>query len=310
METPSQKKSHKILITGGSGFIGSYLTSLLLSEGYIVSHLSRRQNTFGRVRVHRWDPEKKIMADSVLENVDYVIHLAGASIWGKRWSARQKEIINKSRVDSANFLYEKISEKETDLKAFISSSAVGYYGSLTSEKIFIENDLPADDFLGLTCKAWENCADLFSGSGIRTVKIRTSVVLAKEAGALARLLPLAGYGIYSFPGNGCQYMPWIHIKDLCNIYLKALQDTKMTGPYNAVAPQYVNYKEFMQTLARIMGKPFFHPPLPAFILKMAFGKMADMILKGSRISPEKIINTGFRFTYNNMNDAFVEILKQ
>ena len=310
MEVTSSNKSQKILLTGGGGLVGRYLTSLLLSEGYTVSHLSRHQNAFGKVRVYRWDPEKKILDNSVLGDVNYIIHLAGEVIWGKRWSEEQKATILTSRVDSARFLHDKISNEKIPLKAFISSSAVGYYGSVTSEKIFSENDPPGRDFLGSVCKEWEATADLFSKSGIRTVKVRSAVVLEKNGGALARLMNLADFGIFSSPGKGTQYMPWIHINDLCNIYLKAIQDTKMEGPYNAVSPHSIDYKTFMKTLARIMKKPYFHPPLPAFLLKMFFGEMSDMILKGSRISPEKILNSGFKFFYDNIDDALADSLKK
>jgi len=230
MEVTSSNKSQKILITGGGGLLGRYLTSLLLSEGYAVSHLSRQQNAFGKVRVYRWDPEKKILDNSVLGDVNCIIHLAGEEIWGKRWSEEQKVTILKSRVDSARFLHEKISNDKTPLKAFISSSAVEYYGSVTSEKIFSENDPPGRDFLGSVCKEWEASADLFSKSGIRAVKIRSAVVLEKNSGALARLVHLADYGIFSSPGKGEQYLPWIHINDLCSIYLKVIEETEREGP--------------------------------------------------------------------------------
>jgi hypothetical protein len=300
-------KQQRVLITGGSGLVGRYLTSLLLDEGYNVSHLSRKQSSAGRVKVYRWDLANRIPANIFPSDFDYIIHLAGESIWGKRWSGRQKQLIIKSRVDSARFLYESFSSGNTNLKAFISASAIGYYGSLTSEKTFTESDPPADDFTGSVCRKWEDTADLFSQSGIRTVKIRTGVVLEKNSGALGMLMIPARYGIFSYPGKGNHNLSWIHIQDLCSIYLEAIRNDNLQGPYNAVSPHQVTYKEFLKTLAAVMGKPFFHPPLPAFLLKLYFGEMSAMILAGSKVDPGKIIKTGFNFAFENLYDALNDI---
>ncbi|HBH82459.1 MAG: TIGR01777 family protein [Bacteroidetes bacterium GWE2_41_25] len=298
----------KVLITGGSGLIGRYLTSLLLGEGYDVAHLSRKQDQFGRVRVFRWDPDKGIVDPIVFDGVNFIVHLAGANIGEKRWSDKRKMEIESSRVDSAKLLFKVISENNIPLKAFISASAFGYYGSVTTEKIFSENDPPADDFLGTVCRKWEEAADLFSASGTRIVKIRTGVVMENNDSALAKLLTPAGIGVFPRLGSGRQYMPWIHINDLCNIYLKAIQDESMSGPYNAVSPQHITQSEFVRTLAFALNKSFFNPPVPAFILRMALGNMADLVLKGSRISSEKLIGTGFKFRFSNLKEAIKNAL--
>ena len=308
MSGKQQEKNPKVLITGGSGLIGRYLTSVLLSEGYNVSHLSRRQDQFGRVRVYRWDPARKIIDPLILEGIDYIIHLAGANMGEKRWTLKRKEEIIASRVESARLLSNVIEENRIKLKAFISASAIGYYGMLTSDRIFNENDPPAEDFLGNTCRLWEESADQFKTIGIRTVKIRTAVVLEKNEGVLARLLPHTRAGIFPILGNGRQYMPWIHIKDLCNIYMRDIRDEKMEGVYNASAPDHVTNRDFMKTLSQVITKPFFHPPVPSLVLRTLKGEMSDMILKGSRISPEKIINTGYQFVFDNLHDALRELI--
>jgi uncharacterized protein len=286
-----------VLITGGSGLVGRYLTSLLLAEGYIVSHLSRTSNHFGRVRVFRWDPGKKIIDPVIFEGVDYIIHLAGANIGEKWWTGNRKEEIINSRVESAKLLHKSVSDTGKTLKAFISASAIGYYGSTTTERIFVEEDPAADDFLGTTCRLWEEAADLFKESGIRTVKIRTGVVLEKSDSALKKLLIPARFGVFPRLGNGKQYMPWIHIADLCGIYLKAINDEKMEGAYNAVSPQHIIQSEFMRTLAIVINKTLFHPPIPAILLRTALGEMSDVVLKGSRVSAEKILNAGYEFHF-------------
>jgi len=298
-----------ILITGGSGLVGRYLTSLLLEKGYPVSHLSRKQDHFGRVRVYRWDPEKGIIDPVVFEGVDCIIHLAGANIGESRWTSERKEMIVRSRVDSANLLFKTIYENGIQLKSFISSSAVGYYGSSTSDKIFKETDQPGHDFLATTCKQWEEAADQFEKAGIRTIKVRTAVVLEKNDSAMSKMMIPAKFGFLVQTGNGRQHLPWIHINDLCRIYIKAIEDKSLSGAYNAVAPQHVTHREFIKNLAQVMGKPVFPVPVPGFLLRAALGEMSAVVLKGSRVSSEKITRTGFSFSFGNLEETLTDILK-
>ena len=240
--------------------------------------------------------------------VDYLIHLAGANIGEKRWTKKRKEEIVTSRVATASLLHKIISENRIPLKCFITASATGYYGSITSERIFTEQDPPAEDFLGTTCRLWEEGADLFADMGIRTVKIRTAVVLEKSDSALGKLMEPAKFGLVVRLGNGKQYFPWIHINDLCNIYLMALNDQNMRGAYNAVAPEHINHNNFVRTMARVMGKPVFLPPVPAGIVRLMMGEMSDIVCKGSRISGEKIIKAGYSFRFDNLDAALKNII--
>jgi uncharacterized protein len=303
------ERDASVLITGGSGLIGRYLTSALLAEGYKVSHLSRQTNGFGKVRVFRWDPANEYLNPEAFEGIDYLVHLSGANIGEKRWTKRRKEEILNSRKKSAGLLFRIVAENRINLKAYITSSATGYYGSVTSDRIFSEDDPPAADFLGSTCRLWEEVADQFEDLGIRTVRIRTAVVLEKNDSALSKLMTPAKYGIVVRLGNGKQYFPWIHINDLCNIYLKAVADRKMAGAYNAVAPEHVNHNDFVRTMARVMSKPVFLPPVPAWILRTTLGEMSDIMLKGSRISSEKIINAGYRFRFDKLDTALENIIR-
>lgn len=290
--------------------IGRYLTSRLLAEGFNVCHLSRKQDQFGKVRVFRWDPREDIIDPVILDGVDYIIHLAGANIGQKHWTRKRKQEIIASRVDSAKLLYKTVVENNIDIKAFVSSSATGYYGAVTSEHIFTEEDPPADDFLGTTCRLWEEAADMFETSGIRTVKIRTSMVLERSESALTKLMAPLKYGIFPVMGNGRQYMPWIHITDLCNIYLSALNNDNMKGAYNAVAPQHITYHELIQTLATAIDKKGIYPPVPSVLLHIILGEMADMILKGSRVSSRKIIETGYQFIFDNLDKALIDLVNK
>jgi hypothetical protein len=297
-----------VLITGGSGLIGKYLTSALLEKGFRVSHLSRKITNEEKVKTFFWDPAKKIIDRDAFKDVNFIVHLAGANIGEKRWTEKRKREILESRVSSAKFLFETVQSLGINLGGFISASASGIYGALTSDKIFIETDPPASDFLGTVCKSWEESADLFGKAGIRTVKIRTGVVLEKTDSALSKLMMPAKFGFLVQTGSGKQYMPWIHINDLCNIYVKAIEDPQMNGAYNAVAPQHVTHSEFMKVLGEVMKKPVLPFPVPEFMLKIILGEMSDVVLKGSRISDAKILSSGYSFNFDSVRDALSLIL--
>jgi uncharacterized protein len=305
---PATSNKPSVLITGGSGLIGRHLSSLLLSKGYKVSHLSRTEKSQTDIQVFKWDPDKRYLDPEALNEIQYLVHLAGANIGEKRWTNARKMKIIQSRVDSAKFLFEKIKDNPGSLKAFISASATGYYGSVTSEKIFNEEDPPGTDFLCNTCRQWEEAADLFAGLGIRTVKLRTGVVLEKKDSALTKMMAPARFGFLVRTGSGMQYMPWIHIKDLCNIYLKAIEDSTMNGVYNAVVPQHITHNEFIGTLAKTMNKAVFPVNVPSFLLKAALGEMSELVLKGSKVSSEKIVRSGYKFLHPDLEIAIENII--
>ncbi len=305
---PDKIKKTSVMITGGSGLVGRYLTSLLLSRNFRVSHLSTKSAQFGMVRVYRWDPARGILDPSHLGDVDYIVHLAGANIGEKRWTDRRKREISDSRTVSARLLHKTITENRISLKAFISASATGYYGSAASGNLFSEEDPPATDFLGTTCSLWEESASMFQKSGIRSVMIRTGVVLEKDRGALAKLTATSKAGFMVTLGSGRQFVPWIHISDLCSIYLKAITDDSMTGPYNAVAPQHISHHDFMKTLSEVIHKPLLPLHVPAFLIRTVLGEMSDVVLKGSRISPSKLISAGFVFDHGNLRESLRDLL--
>ncbi len=297
-----------ILITGGTGLTGRFLCKKLIDKGYVVAILGRASQKNLAIPTYSWDIDKKTIEKGALEKADYIIHLAGANISEGRWTAKRKKQIIDSRVASAQLIFEKIKENKNQLKAFISASAIGYYGTITTDKIFSETDPPSDDFLGDTCRQWEQSADSFKKLGIRTVKIRTGIVLTKQGGALAKMITPIKLGIGSAIGSGKQYLPWIHIDDLCDIYIKAIEDIHMNGAYNAVAPEHITNRDFTETLARILKKPFWLPNIPAIVMKIIFGKMSAMLLKGSRVSSEKTINAGYRFSFPKLEGALVDLI--
>ena len=300
----------RVLITGGSGLIGQSLGKSLQQSGHEVSILSRKGSPDSPIPSHFWDVEGRQISKELVNTCDYIVHLAGANMGGRRWTPARKKVIVNSRIKSAKLIYDHLDPVNSRLKAFITSSAIGYYGARTSDRIFMETDPPAEDFLGKTCRDWEAAADRFSELGIRTVKIRTGVVLTEKGGALSRLQLPVRWGLGASLGDGKQYMPWIHINDLCAIYAHALENESILGAYNAVAPEHITNRELTRKLAKKLGRPLWIPNIPSFGMKLLFGEMASMLLKGSRVSSEKIRKTGFSFQFPDIDSALQELYSQ
>ncbi len=296
-----------ILITGGSGLIGKYLSTALRQRGYHVRILSRNPLKGNDDTAFFWDVENKVLEKEAFDRVDYIIHLAGANIGAKRWTAGRRQEIVSSRVESLHLLYEKVNAYNISLKGLISASATGFYDLRPTSNIFSETDTAADGFLGEVCNKWEQAADLFASAGIRTVKIRTGIVLTPKGGALAKLALPVKFGMITAFGHGRQYIPWIHVDDLCGIYIKAIEDTSMMGAYNAVAPGFSTNREFIRTIARVLGRSFRIPNIPAMLIKLMLGKMAETVLYGNRISAEKIMAAGYHFSFSELEHALRDL---
>jgi uncharacterized protein (TIGR01777 family) len=297
----------KILITGASGLIGTELSSYLLSKGFEVVQLSRRKST-SAIKTYLWDLERNYIETGALNNIDHVVHLAGAGIADKRWTAKRKQEIIDSRVKSAKLLFNEMEKLEIKPKSFISASAVGYYGAITSEKIYSEDDKPGSDFVANVCMKWEESTRQFSELGIRTVQLRFGVVLSPKGGALKKMLLPTKLGFGSALGSGKQFFPWIHISDAINVVEKSIKDEQIRGTYNLVSPSYNDYDSFAKTLAKVLNKPYYIPNVPKFALKLVYGEMANIILEGSRISSKKLIDSGFDFNYPNLSEALSDLL--
>jgi len=289
----------KVLITGGSGLIGRRLSFLLQSRGYEVRILSRSNNPKNNYKTFVWNVSEQYINDSAFEGLNHIIHLAGAGIADKRWSEKRKKEIIASRVASTNLLYNSVKRLKTPLNSFISASATGYYGAVTSETIFEEKDKPAKDFLGKVCSLWEDSIFQFNEIKIRTVALRTGIVLSKDGGALKKMKT----PIITSLGNGKQYMPWIHIDDLCELYIKAIEDEQFKGAFNAVSPEHISNLSFSKKISKIFNYPFLALGAPSLILQIVFGEMSTIILNGSRISANKIKQAGFKFKFENLEKA-------
>jgi len=294
----------RVLIAGGSGLIGRHLSRRLLEQGYEVAILSRNRSNLNHITSYSWDLNQNEIQREALNDCDYIINLAGENIGAKRWTRKRKQEILESRIKSSKLIFDNIEKENHKLRTFITASAIGYYGAETSDHIYHESDRFARDFLGQTCSKWEQAADQFAQVGVRTVKIRTGIVLSKVGGALAKLNIPIRLGFASPIGHGKQYMPWIHIEDLCNIYIYAIQNQEMTGAYNAVAPEHITNKEFIRKAAQKLDKPFWFPNIPASALKLRFGELAALLLTGSRVSSEKLLAAGYSFQFPDIDSAF------
>ena len=293
-----------VLITGGTGFVGRNMTDLLIKNGFTVSILSRsKKANIENIFYYTWDVANQKIEEEAVLNADYIIHLAGENIAEKRWTPKRKAEIIDSREQSIQLIYSVLKNNDNKLQAFISASAIGIYGAINGRTICTETTKPANDFLGVTCKKWEAAADRVEQLGIRTVKIRTGLVLGKNDGFLNKLIPLFKLNLGSALGSGKQFMPWIHVSDLCGIYLEAINNSKMTGPYNAAINDDTTNYIFSKTLAKLYGYSLWLPNVPAFVLKIVMGEMAKIVLTGRRVSSDKIESTGFHFTHTNLEET-------
>ncbi len=285
----------KIIITGGTGLVGTRLTEMLLKNNHEVVILSRNPK---HENEYKWDISTGFIDKKALLNTDYIIHLAGAGIADQRWTAERKKIIIDSRVQSANLLFNKVKEFQIALKGFISASGIGYYGAVTSEHIFVETDEVGHDFLGEVCEKWEDAAHQFKTLEVPVNILRTGIVLSEKGGALEKMKT----PIVSPLGSGKQYMPWIHIDDLCQMYVHCIENNS-SGIFNAVAPDHETSKSFSKALANSIKHPYIGFGVPRFLLKILFGDMAKILLEGSRVSAKKIEKNGYSFRFKSLEKA-------
>lgn len=283
--------------------IGRALTSHLQQHGYEVAWLSRKSNK--KQKVFLWDMDNGTLEDEALHWCDGIIHLAGAGVADKRWTDKRKTQILESRTQSSRLLFESIQKLDRRPEVFVSASAVGYYGFDTGRELIHEESPKGADFLAEVVARWEEEVLKIQTLGVRTVLLRTGTVLDKKGGALREMLkpPVAA------PlGSGRQYMSWIHLQDLAALYHFALSHP-LTGIYNAVAPHPVSNKQLTELAAKEKGKPFVPVPVPAFLLRVVLGELADMVIGGSKVSSNKIEGEGFTFRFPFVKEALKDIYK-
>jgi len=296
-----------VLISGGSGLVGLELSKMLRAKGHSVSILSRKKTN--DVNYKFWDIENGVLAEDALIGIDTIVHLAGEGIADGAWTDERKVKIIESRVNSTRLLLDALKKGNHQVKAFISASATGYYSNRGDELMY-EDAMPAKDFLGTTCVLWEQEVNKIESLGIRTVKLRIGIVLTTKGGALKKMIVPFKFGLGSALGDGKQWMSWIHLKDLCSMFIYAIENNQLKGAYNAVAPQAATNYEFSKTLSKIMKRPFWAPNVPSFILKIIFGEMSAVVLGSTKASADKIEKEGFKFEFAKLNEALIDLLKK
>lgn len=299
--------SKKILITGASGLIGTRLTEMLLQKGYQVSHLGRSKKS-GSVPSFVWDVDKGIVDQQALEGVDTIIHLAGAGVADKRWTESRKKEILESRTKSLTLLYKTLANAKHSVKSVISASAIGYYGFGFGEEVFTEDSQAGNDYLAQVTKQWEESVDKISSLSLRVIKLRIGIVLSDKGGALVEMAKPIRWGIGAPLGSGKQYLSWIHLDDLCAMFLKAMEDETMQGAYNAVSGEWITNKALTQLIAKVLKRPLLLPNIPGFIMRIIIGEMAVIVVNGSKISADKIKETGFKFNHSDLPETLRSLL--
>lgn len=302
----------KIIITGATGLIGKRLVKSLLEKNYELVIFSRdvkktRSLLPGIKEIIEWNYHRPENWESYFENVYAVIHLAGTNLFAKRWDERFKKDILESRTISTRNLVNAFKETLAKPAVFISASGIGFYGN-SGDELLTESSSVGNDFVAEVCKEWENESNKLSDTGIRTVQIRTGLVLCPEDGALKQMLPAFRSFVGGPLGNGKQWSSWVHIEDIVKIYLYALENSGLSGPLNAVSPEPVKMKDLAGTLGKVLNRPAFFR-VPQFALRIIIGEASGIITASQKVFPDKLLKSGFQFKFSNLEFALTDLLK-
>jgi uncharacterized protein (TIGR01777 family) len=305
----SNYKTSTVLITGGSGLVGSKLTQMLLKRGYKVVWLSRRAGVKSGITCFKWDYKNNFIDPKAFEGVTHIVHLAGAGVFDNKWSTSYKKEIVDSRIKATEVLISAASDF-LEIKTWVCASAIGIYGNSMDYKLHSETDPEGKDFLATVTKQWEYATNQVKRTNARLVQIRIGIVLDKEGGALPSMVSPIKYFIGSPLASGRQIISWIHIQDLCSIITKGLEDESMHGVYNAVAPNPVSNETFTKIIGEIIQRPIIMPHISAFILDVILGKeRAASVIQGISVSSQKIEQTTFKFKFAHLKEALINLLK-
>lgn len=303
-----------VLITGGTGLVGMALTAALLQRGYSIILLTRSRQTHTlpyadhpAVRYAYWDPRKGELDEQVLTQADHIVHLAGANVAERRWTAARKKEIADSRVQSGRLLVDTLKKISHRPLSLVSASAIGWYGADTKDHPapFTENDRPDASFLGETCRQWEESTAAVTHLGIRRVILRIGIVLSRKGGALPEFERPLRFGIAPLLGSGKQIISWIQLEDLVSMILFSIEQSLPEGIYNATAPAPVSQQELMIALGRQRKKFYIPVRVPSFVLKLMMGEMSIEVLKSTTVSSAKVQQAGFQFRYPSIEKALV-----
>jgi uncharacterized protein (TIGR01777 family) len=294
--------SRKVLITGGTGLIGTRLAEMLIDAGYEVALLSRHPGA-SRYRGFRWDPQAGMIDEAAISYADYIINLAGSSVSDGKWTNERKQEILSSRLAGTQLVARELAKGHHHVQAFISASAIGIYGDQDDRLVNEETPPAPNDFLAEVCQQWEAAAQSVAEGNIRTAIFRIGIVLSPEGGALVPLARIVKMMAGAALGSGRQYMSWIHLDDLCRLLIDALEEPKWEGTFNAVSPHPVTNQTFTKTLAEVLHRPLVLPKVPEFGLKLVMGEMSEIVLSSQRVSADKVLGQGFKFEYPELRTA-------
>lgn len=282
-----------ILVTGGTGFIGSALVPKLLNTGHEVTVLSRQPDKVMKLFGGRARAIARLTEYRAEWPLDAVINLAGEGIADRPWTQARKQQLHASRVTLTEELVQVLRRRPQPPRVMVSGSAIGWYGD-QGERLLEETSTPHDEYMHALCRDWENAAREVEALGVRLVIVRTGVVLGRQGGMLKRLLPVFGLGLGGRIGSGEQWLSWIGLADYLSALFFLMDDAKQSGVFNLTAPKPVNNAEFTATLAAALGRPSFLT-LPAAVLRLAMGEMSVLLLGGQRVLPSRLLEAGFRF---------------
>ncbi|WP_052911768.1 TIGR01777 family oxidoreductase [Riemerella anatipestifer] len=302
----------KVIISGGTGFVGKHLTEYLISKGYEIFILTRRlppHNPQGNLRYFEWNPQLKTFDKTPFEMADAIINLAGAGIADERWTIQRKETLVNSRINANETIIKALQEVDNRITTVISTSAIGWYGLEISNDLICAEDMPAAiDFLAQLCQKWEYSIKLVKGLGKKLYILRTGIVLGADGGAYPKMTQPLNYGVKTLLGSGKQVMSWIHIKDHCAIYHHLLEND-LEGVFNSVAPNPVTQNEFLNQVQKSKKKYSLPVKVPKFLLRMMLGELSDMLTSSAKVSSQKIEQAGYKFRYTNIKDAVEDLEK-
>jgi uncharacterized protein len=304
-------QKNRVLVAGATGLVGNFLCDFLSKNGYEVAVLSRNKKANSNFETFVWNVDKKQIDEALFsKKIDYIINLAGAGIADQKWSDSRKSEIILSRTQSSALLADFIKKTEIKPQAFISAAAIGIYGNRGEEVIDEHSMIRKDsaEFLVQSCIKWEEAADEIAEMGIRTVKTRIGIVLSTKGGALAKMLPSYKFGIGTYFGNGKQFYSWVHIEDLCRIFLHLIQDVNSSGVFNAVSPNPVRNHEFAAKIAEARASRALLIPIPSFAMKLAMGEMSAIVLDSVKVHPNRLLADGFQFQYPELTAALKDII--
>ncbi len=301
----------KLAVTGATGLVGGALCQNLIQAGHQVVALARNPEKAGKklptVEVVAWDATSGHPPIEALEGLDAVVHLAGEPVAAGRWTSQRKRMIRESRVAGTRNLVEGLSHCQNPPKVLVSGSAIGYYGT-HGDELLEETSHPGNDFLAELCQQWESEAKRATDSGVRVVLVRSGLILAREGGALPRMLLPFKMCVGGPLASGTQWMSWIHIKDELEAIGYAIENDEIEGPLNLTAPNPVTNEVFSRTLARVLRRPAFFR-VPGFVLRLLLGEMAEtLLLKGQRVLPKKLEQSGYQFRFSDLSGAFEDLL--